>query len=54
MGQYHPDYEVGQIAKNASQKYIDINCRPESDELARAYDTARNTGLWRFDERWVC
>jgi putative pyruvate formate lyase activating enzyme len=53
MGQYRPDYEVGEIARDGSVKYADINRRPTSEEIAAAYQAARQAGLWRFDERWV-
>jgi putative pyruvate formate lyase activating enzyme len=56
MGQYRPEYEVGQIAKKRGSKkvetkYLSINRRPQGDELAAAYAAARGAGLWRFDER---
>jgi putative pyruvate formate lyase activating enzyme len=52
MGQYRPEYEVGQIARDGlARKYEEINRRPERDEMGRAFDAARRAGLWRFDER---
>src|SRR5271157_5279939 len=52
MGQYRPAYEVGQIARDgAAAKYTEIDRRPGSDEIARAYEAARRVGLWRFDQR---
>ena len=33
MGQYRPQYEVGQIAKNGSRKYEAIDRAPDRDEL---------------------
>ncbi len=51
MGQYHPEYEVGQIARDGGRTYTEINCRTKADELAAAYEAARTAGLWRFDER---
>jgi putative pyruvate formate lyase activating enzyme len=54
MGQYRPEYEVGQIAGDgASAKYAEIDRRPAGEELERARAAARNAGLWRFDERWA-
>ena len=53
MGQYHPDYEVGQIARDGNGKYEEINRRPTGHEIPLTYDAARRAGLWRFDERWL-
>ncbi len=51
MGQYRPQYEVGQITRDNSKKYEEVNRCPERDELLAAYEAARHAGLWRFDER---
>src|SRR5262249_14593395 len=51
MGQYRPEYEVGKIAAEAGPRYESINRRPLGDEMAAAYEAAREAGLWRFDER---
>ncbi len=55
MAQYHPAYEVGQIAetgRNAgSTRYTEINRRPSQPELETAHELARKAGLWRFDNR---
>jgi putative pyruvate formate lyase activating enzyme len=52
MGQYRPEYEVGQIARDGvALKYSEIGRRPEWEELDRAREAARRAGLWRFDER---
>jgi putative pyruvate formate lyase activating enzyme len=51
MDQYRPAYQVGEIAKNGTAKHDDINRRPRQQELTRAYEAARDAGLWRFDER---
>ena len=53
MGQYRPDYQVGQIAANGAVKYPEIRRRPTPLELESANDAARRAGLWRFDERWA-
>ncbi len=54
MGQYRPDYEVGSIARDGtSQKYVEINRRPDHTDFDRAFDAARQAGLWRFDARWL-
>ena len=51
MGQYHPDYEVGQISLRGEKKYHEIDCRHEQGEMQRIRQAARDAGLWRFDER---
>jgi putative pyruvate formate lyase activating enzyme len=51
MGQYSPNYEVGQIARDGSPKYGEIDRRPTRPELEDAYAVAREAGLWRFDVR---
>ena len=51
LGQYRPEYEVGEIARNDSVKYPEINRRPSREELGGAYEEARKAGLWRIDER---
>ena len=52
MGQYRPEYEVGQIARDGvALKYPEIGRRPGWEELERAHEAARRAGLWRFDER---
>jgi hypothetical protein len=54
MGQYRPEYEVGQIARDGiAAKYSEIGRRPAQDELKWAFVAARRAGLWRFDQRWV-
>ena len=51
MGQYRPEYQVGEIARNGDRKYDEIDRQPEQDELHRARQAAGEAGLWRFDER---
>jgi putative pyruvate formate lyase activating enzyme len=51
MGQYRPEYQVGQIAANGAPKYTGIDRRPEPAEMAGAFAAAIGAGLWRFDER---
>jgi len=54
MGQYRPTYQVGQIGQDGgAARYAEIDRRPGSDEIARAYEAARRVGLWRFDQRWA-
>ena len=53
MGQYHPAYEVGRIVKDGVVgKFAEIDRRPESNEIVRAYEAAHRVGLWRFDQYW--
>jgi len=51
MGQYRPEYQVGQIAANGALQHPDINRRPSPAEMQAAYASARRAGLWRFDAR---
>ena len=53
MGQYRPEYQVGDIARNGDRKYDEIDRRPQQDELHRARQAAREAGLWRLDARWL-
>jgi len=56
MGQYGPQHKVGTVdsrkaAENAAVQYGAINRAPTGEEMAGAYEVARDAGLWRFDER---
>ena len=51
MGQYRPEYEVGQIARDGSPKYAEIDWGPSARELEAVTAAARDAGLWRFDMR---
>ncbi len=55
MGQYRPEFEVGRIADEGPQagvpRYEEINRRPTQPEMQAAYESAREAGLWRFDQR---
>ena len=53
MGQYRPQYEVGQLARDGSPRYDEINRYPGRQEVHDALNAARSTGLWRFDQRWA-
>ena len=53
MGQYRPDYQVGQIAQNGQSQYTEIGRRPVGDELSQVFDAAHRVGLNRLDERWL-
>lgn len=51
MGQYRPEYEVGQLARDGTRKYSELDRGPTPAELDAAFDAARRAGLWRLDER---
>lgn len=51
MGQYSPQYQVGEIARNGQPKYASIGRRPRVRELDVAVSHARAAGLWRLDQR---
>jgi len=51
MGQYRPEHQVGDRARDGKPKYGDVQCRPVPAEMRGAYAAARDAGLWRFDER---
>lgn len=44
MSQYRPEHKVG-------AKFTEIDRRPYSEEIESVYASAREAGLWRFDER---
>jgi putative pyruvate formate lyase activating enzyme len=48
MGQYRPQYQVGETARDGIARYSEIDRRPEIGELELAYQEARRAGLWRF------
>jgi putative pyruvate formate lyase activating enzyme len=51
MGQYRPQYQVGEIASDGKPKYGDIERAPRAEEMEAAFEAARRAGLWRFDRR---
>jgi putative pyruvate formate lyase activating enzyme len=53
MGQYRPEYRVGDIAHDGTPKYGDIQRRPIPVEMEEAHAAARTAGLWRIDGRWL-
>jgi uncharacterized Fe-S radical SAM superfamily protein PflX len=53
MGQYRPEYKMGQITRDGFQRHEELNRRSEQDEISHAFDAARRAGLWRFDQRWA-
>ena len=44
MGQYRPQHQVVE-----NERYLQIDRRPTTTEIAAAYEAARASGLWRFD-----
>ncbi len=51
MGQYRPEYLVGQTDPSGNVRYAGINRCPTPEEMEAAYSAARRAGLRRFDER---
>ena len=51
MGQYRPEYEVGEIGRDGRPKFAEIDRRPTQREMEDAHAAAREAGLWRFDAR---
>lgn len=53
MGQYRPEYQVGEPDREGHARYTEIQRKPMAKELEEAREAARAAGLWRFDERWL-
>jgi putative pyruvate formate lyase activating enzyme len=53
MDQYRPENEVGQIGRDGTTRYADIDRCPTRDEMRYARQAACDAGLWRFDQRWL-
>jgi len=51
MGQYQPQYQVGEIARDGKPRYQEIGRRPSDREMTDAYQAARSAGLSRLDAR---
>jgi len=51
MGQYRPQYQVGESDRQGRSRYTDIARPPSAEEMQQAYEVARAAGLWRFDMR---
>jgi putative pyruvate formate lyase activating enzyme len=51
MGQYRPQWRVGEPDGAGGRLLPEIDRRPRSSEIEAAYASARRAGLWRFDER---
>jgi putative pyruvate formate lyase activating enzyme len=47
MAQYRPAAKVG------PERYAEINRRISNQEYKVALQSARQAGLWRFDQRWL-
>ena len=51
MGQYRPEWRVGEPDGEGGFVFAEIARRPRAGEMEAAYAAARRAGLWRFDER---
>ena len=51
MGQYQPQYQVGELARDGKPLYESINRRPADHEMAAAHRAAYAAGLSRLDAR---
>jgi uncharacterized Fe-S radical SAM superfamily protein PflX len=51
MGQYRPEWRVGEPDATGRRLFEEIDRRPRPWEMAAAYEAARRVGLWRFDAR---
>ena len=47
MGQYRPQYEVGEIARDGKPRYQSINRRPTDHEMTAAYRAVHAAGMSR-------
>jgi len=51
MGQYRPQWRVGEPDGAGGRLFQEIDRRPRAWEIEAAYEAARRAGLWRFDAR---
>jgi putative pyruvate formate lyase activating enzyme len=51
MGQYRPEWRVGEPDGAGRALFAEIDRRPRSWEMDAAHESARRAGLWRFDGR---
>jgi putative pyruvate formate lyase activating enzyme len=51
MGQYRPEWRVGEPDGAGRRLFPEIDRRPRPWEMEAAYESARRAGLWRFDAR---
>ncbi|MFQ6027282.1 MAG: hypothetical protein ACE5Q6_07300 [Dehalococcoidia bacterium] len=49
LGQCHREYQVGEVARDGSENYSEIKRKLDYNELGRAFDAARDAGLWQFE-----
>jgi len=53
MGQYRPQWRIGEPDRAGRPRFPEINRRPRAWEMEAAHESARRAGLWRLDERTV-
>jgi putative pyruvate formate lyase activating enzyme len=51
MGQYRPEWKVGEPDGRGGLLFAEIDRRPRPGEMEAAHASACRAGLWRFDER---
>jgi uncharacterized Fe-S radical SAM superfamily protein PflX len=51
MGQYRPEWRVGEPDGHGRRRFEEIDRRARAWEMDAAYEAARRAGLWRFDTR---
>jgi putative pyruvate formate lyase activating enzyme len=51
MGQYRPEWRVGEPDERGRPLFAEIGRRPQASELGAALESARRAGLWRLDGR---
>ena len=51
MGQYQPQYQVGEIGRDGRPRYESIGRRASDEEMVAAHAAARRAGLRRLDAR---
>jgi putative pyruvate formate lyase activating enzyme len=51
MGQYRPEWRVGEPDGAGRRRFAEIDRRPRAWEVDAACEAARRAGLWRFDAR---
>jgi len=53
MGQYRPEWRVGEPDAAGRRLFEEIDRRPRPWEMDAAYEGARRAGLWRLDARYL-
>jgi putative pyruvate formate lyase activating enzyme len=51
MGQYRPEWRVGEPDSAGRRLFEEIDRRPRPWEMEAAHESARRAGLWRLDDR---